>query len=676
MGLREAALMGATGGRDAAVFVGASVADRTGAAVSILKVARRMSYTGVNSNADCADVHSMLLAHTTRARIIALRLAACAVLLAVFAASGGIGAGEAASSGTVVSASVPSATRLVTAGCRSGVVGRTDIGIVLPGSTVVTTDDCTVTFGSSNDTSRIRMYQLDGGGDAMFRLPSGVVDGSVGGGAGFTSQTVGGMDTNWNVVRYAPDVDRYYVAGLIQNHFGVARYLPNGTLDTGWSTNGWEALTMIGGTSDYANDLVIQPDGRIVVTGRQIDTVGVQGDNVGVAVFTAAGVADTSWGGGDGWISIDLGGTTEMARSIAIQQDGKFVLAGDGGPTEGFVVRLNADGSLDTTFGNGDGTPNDGIANLASTGFTKVTDVAVDEAGLVYATGRYNTGDWSNAVWRLLPNGTPDPAFSGNGRAEAIYGTNNYPLSITLLDDGRVVTTGYGTNAGEQVGVAARFTSAGLPDPTFGGGAGVVAVDVPTITGQYLAGAYVLPGGAMYVVGGTSAGVAGASTVFRLTAAGALDPDFDGDGARILDVHITARDGIESIAFGRDGRIVAVGTSDLTTDQGNFVALTGTPVADYGAGATFAGAGQQLFGACLNTAISVTTTGWTEGACVSTDSAEWQGIPDNAAVGSVATAASGQNNASIGMRFGMRALTSQPPGTYIAPIAFEVVAPG
>ncbi len=67
---------------------------------------------------------------------------------------------------------MPSATNLSTTGCPSLEPGVTDLGVVLPGASVVTPIDCEVVFGSSNDTSMLRLFQADGGGDAMVAGPT------------------------------------------------------------------------------------------------------------------------------------------------------------------------------------------------------------------------------------------------------------------------------------------------------------------------------------------------------------------------------------------------------------------------------------------------------------------------------------------------------------------------
>src|SRR5690606_21911777 len=106
---------------------------------------------------------------------------ACTIALAHAGLAGG------ASSGTVVGATVPSATSIDASGCPSQTAGITQLGLLLPGSSTVTSLDCIVEFGSSNDTSMLRLHQQDGYGQAMFGAPTGVLDTNSGDGDHFST---------------------------------------------------------------------------------------------------------------------------------------------------------------------------------------------------------------------------------------------------------------------------------------------------------------------------------------------------------------------------------------------------------------------------------------------------------------------------------------------------------
>lgn len=127
-----------------------------------------VALTAARSDADTSRVYEAGIAGRARSGAIALAcslLLVAAVLQAARPASG-------ATSSTVVTATVPSATTLDATACAAGAADVTDFGIVMPGSSAVTGTDCVVLFGSSNDTSMLLAYQTDQGGDAMRPAPT------------------------------------------------------------------------------------------------------------------------------------------------------------------------------------------------------------------------------------------------------------------------------------------------------------------------------------------------------------------------------------------------------------------------------------------------------------------------------------------------------------------------
>jgi hypothetical protein len=131
---------------------------------------------------------------------------------------------------------------------------------------------------------------------------------------------------------------------------------------------------------------------------------------------------------------------------------------------------------------------------------------------------------------------------------------------------------------------------------------------------------------------------------------------------------------LRSIARGADGDIIAVGTTG-SADMA-VAAFAGSPIADYASGSTDwdQGLANGMFGACLYAVGGGASAVWGASAsCPQSDGAMWRPLPS--ALDTVATAPASVVTASVDMRFGIRAGTTQSPGTYEAPITFEVVAP-
>ncbi|MBC7462006.1 MAG: hypothetical protein H7287_11640 [Thermoleophilia bacterium] len=211
------------------------------------------------------------------------------------------------------------------------------------------------------------------------------------------------------------------------------------------------------------------------------------------AALPADGGALPSIGGGVGWAGEDLGVDTGQSTSIAVQADGRIVTGETAEPAAtpaAHVSRRLAPGALDPSFGSG------GIAQVPVGGSTDVAvrDIALDSQGRIVAVGSYATGgaSGSNAfVLRLLANGTPDPAFSGDGVLEvelcAAYDDGAY--AVTLLANDTILVGGFarsGCNAssGQREAAVFQVTPSGTLDPAFGTG-GVVdqlpIIDTPSI---------------------------------------------------------------------------------------------------------------------------------------------------------------------------------------------------
>ena len=161
-------------------------------------------------------------------------------------------------------------------GCNTPPV--TDFGTVNLGSSNVTSADCVVKFGASNDTSALRVYQQDGRGKAMFRPPSGVADPTFDGNAGMPTpfQGNGFVSTAFSAgldqfEAIAVQTDGKIVAVGVSNggaggsDFAVARYNTDGSLDTTCGGNGKPTFNIT--SQDWASAVAIQADGKIIVTG-------------------------------------------------------------------------------------------------------------------------------------------------------------------------------------------------------------------------------------------------------------------------------------------------------------------------------------------------------------------------------------------------------------------------
>ncbi len=221
--------------------------------------------------------------------------------------------------------------------------------------------------------------------------------------------------------------------------FAIYRLLSGGKLDATFSGNGVQIINFGILRTEVAQDLAIQPDGRIVVAGYTCDNNRAHCD-FALTRLRPNGPLDKTFGA-DGKQVTDLGGN-EQAPAIALQADGKIVLAGRktvGTTINMALARYTPTGSLDKTF-NRTGKK---VINFLK-GYEEANyDVLVQPDGKIVTMG-YVTNQGNNfAVVRLLPGGAFDTSFGVGGKQQIDFGYNDYAYAIALDSNGNYVTAGH-----------------------------------------------------------------------------------------------------------------------------------------------------------------------------------------------------------------------------------------
>lgn len=284
--------------------------------------------------------------------------------------------------------------------------------------------------------------------------------------------------------------------------------------------------------------------------------------------LAAPGDLDSSFSG-DGLLTTDLGfGGTDQPTAIAIQGDGKIVEAGlntqYGSATDLTLLRLNPNGSLDTSFGNrGNPTTDFGSAELAF-------DVAIQPDGKIVVVGsRYSEA--SNAyddivVARYNSDGTLDPTFSGDGKfLDPGRGTAN---GVAIQPDGRILLAG----GDDDALTLTRLTASGVLDTSFSGD-GRQATNLSE-KDAYANDVQVQSNGRIVAVGVARSSSCCQPADFAIAvydAGGALDNSFSGDGVDTVD--FGDEDRADEAAFGEDGTIVVAGGTGSGNQFGDFALL-------------------------------------------------------------------------------------------------------
>ncbi|HUR97357.1 MAG TPA: FG-GAP-like repeat-containing protein [Pyrinomonadaceae bacterium] len=349
-----------------------------------------------------------------------------------------------------------------------------------------------------------------------------------------------------------------------------------GGLDNSFDGNGRLATDFSDG-ADVATDVVVQPDGKVVV-------VGVSGNpnpigSAVVARYNVDGTLDNTFSG-DGKLVLPSGYCTSAAvalsgTAIVIAYYATVPLSPPGAL---FVTRLHSNGTFDTSF-DGDGTTTDTVPLNFILG-----DVAVRFSTIIVAGGTAGSisggstppSDW--LLWQFTNNGSLDTGFSGDGRVQTDFGGNlsEYATSIAVLPNGSIVVGGTG-NPADQGFALARYTTNGSLDTNWGGGDGKIFTDISSGS-DVPVDMEIDAGGRILLAGSSRPGGVQTGTIVRYNADGLVDGSFDGDG--ILQ---TASFGpnVENIAIqALDGKIIGIGgLTDFIVGRLN---VNGTPDTQFG----------------------------------------------------------------------------------------------
>ena len=266
-------------------------------------------------------------------------------------------------------------------------------------------------------------------------------DTSFGGDGIVTTDFGKGMETAVGIAIQADD--KSVVVGVVGSdrpnaRFGVARYDLAGALDATFGGGDGRVVTDITPGYDEAVGVAIQDDGKIVVAG-------VAGKRIGVARYTTTGGLDPTFGG-DGKVTTDLTNDGDYAYSVGIQEtDDKIVVGGYAGGAGGrfAVARYETDGTLDPAFGGGDGW----VATNLTSRYDYVDDLAIQADGKIVAAGGRTTTATGGSRWRgttRTERSTRDSAATARSRRTSarasmpsLRSPSNRSISTSWLRDRR-----------------------------------------------------------------------------------------------------------------------------------------------------------------------------------------------------------------------------------------------
>ena len=370
---------------------------------------------------------------------------------------------------------------------------------------------------------------------------------------------VGAVDMPNGTVAFG--ISRFNADGSLDTTYGQTT--ANGVTTPGTGT----VITPFGG-DDTPIALIIQPDGKALVAGTSVAAGGSGASQFALARYNPDGSLDTTFGNG-GRVLTSFGGpspgapagsppaSADVAEAMLLLSNGQIIVAGHsnaGGTQEFALAQYNANGTPDTTYGN-----NGRVLTGFLGGADSANAIAFDpHNGDIMASGSAanpTTGQVEFAVAAYRPNGALDPTFgqggkvltSINGQDDESYGVAVNPLGFVAATGATYVTSPAGTASSSVATV--MYTPAGTPDRHFGG-RGIVTTNLsqPGVANQIEFNA----NGSVLVAGGTVASLSNVDAsdievaLVQYTASGALDTTFASGKPLILNFSGTTSDAAHS----------------------------------------------------------------------------------------------------------------------------------
>jgi uncharacterized delta-60 repeat protein len=375
----------------------------------------------------------------------------------------------------------------------------------------------------------------------------------------------GGGDGAFGIALQA---DRKIVAvGQADQDFGLARYNPNGSLDLSFDGDGKVTTNFLAG--DEGRAVGIQGDGKIVVAGSTFLSAGNR--HFAVARYNVDGSLDTSFSE-DGKVITDFRSSDDVAYGLAIQTDGKVIVAGYA-VTESLdfaLARYNADGSLDTSF-DGDGR----ATTRFPSGDARAAAVALQADGRIVAAGhtRLAAAGSDFAVARYNRDGSLDTTFDGDGKATTDFNSSvDIGDALAIQGDGKIAVGGTASLSDQLDFALARYNTDGSLDSTFDGD-GKVTTDFRS--GNDRAFGIALQRDGKIVAAGCAGGHCGDDSpndfaLARYKLDGSLDTIFGGGDGKVTTDFSSDTDRAHAVAIQSDGKILAAGIARPAASAGDF----------------------------------------------------------------------------------------------------------
>lgn len=324
----------------------------------------------------------------------------------------------------------------------------------------------------------------------------------------------------------------------------------DGTLDTSFDTDG-KLTTTFGSSSSNGYAVAVQSDGKTVVAGED----GANGGEIALVRYNRDGSLDSTFGTG-GKVSTNFSGSEDRAFALVIQPDGRIVVGGSSGTTRFALARYNADGTLDNSF-DSDGKLTTHV--LTGSSGEEVTSLALQPDGKIVAGGYAYDGttfDIISVVARYNADGTLDGSFDSDGIKLLSTPAGDLFTTVAIQANGKIDVGRLGQYStfeveqlsGDDGALDTSFGSSGIATASFSG-SNVLAFQGLTLQAD---GKILAAGVVSPTSGNYRFGVA------RFTTTGALDSSF-GTGGQVTTDVAASDDQAIAVRAQSDGKIVVAG---------------------------------------------------------------------------------------------------------------------
>ncbi len=377
---------------------------------------------------------------------------------------------------------------------------------------------------------------------------------------------------------------KIYAGGQVQNPYsltflGINKFNADGTADNTFDAEG-KLLLNINSSEDIVNDIVRQPDGKVIAVGTTRKTLASPStqyttqNGLAMARYKSDGTLDSTFGT-NGLVVEYTVTNSVLANSVILQPDGKIVITGQSKAGGMGIARYNANGTIDNTFGTGGRTNINTIPIFTATDqMGGGNDMYLLPTGKILVVGQAGTVTLNQShsnlvVVRFNADGTKDNTFGTSGQATGTGSTysNEVGYALAVQTDGKIVAVGNSDNNF----FAIRFSDTGTPDPTFNGTSKQsVSFGNNTATARSV----YIQGDGKIILAGNTVGDAllyqSDFTMLRFLNNGTLDASFGTNGLVQTNLGFDS-EAIKAISLQGDGSIIVAATGRSNIDSYNFM---------------------------------------------------------------------------------------------------------